>query len=75
MNPVEFTIWSAGKGQFCFVSRCHRWHARQGNYGTMILTDRTTSEMIVVKGKMPEVIAEVNRRLGKPQGKPLIDIL
>lgn len=62
---TEFLIWSAGKdpfngqSRFCFVSRCGRWHARTGNFGTMILTDRKTDAVHVVKGKMPEVKAEV----------------
>jgi len=42
-----------------FVSRCNRWHARRGNFGTMILTDRRSGTVHVVKGKMPEVEAFV----------------
>jgi hypothetical protein len=48
-----------GHNEFCFVSKCGRWHARQGNFGTMVLTDRVKDALHIVKGKMPEVEAFV----------------
>jgi hypothetical protein len=54
-----------GHNEYSFVSKDGRWHARQGNYGNMILTDRHSGEVHTVKGKMPEVAAYIN---GLPQG-------
>jgi hypothetical protein len=51
--PIGFS--RKGTTEFVFVSVCRRWHARRGNFGTMILTDRHTNTVHVVKGKMPEV--------------------
>jgi hypothetical protein len=53
--PLGFA--KRGHNEFCFVSKCGRWHARQGNYGHMILTDRKNNQVHAVKGKMPEVVA------------------
>ena len=50
-----------GTNSFYFVSRCGRWHARQGNFGTMVLTDRVNNTVIIIKGKMPEVEAFVKK--------------
>jgi hypothetical protein len=57
-SPVGFQ--ERGHNSFCFVSRCGRWHAREGNYNTMILTDRTQGDVHVIKGKMPEVQEFIN---------------
>ncbi len=72
--PVEFIICTSyhpplgfadrGHNEFYFLSRCGRWHARQGNFGTMILTDRSKNAVHVIKGKMPEVHAFVSSLKG-----------
>jgi hypothetical protein len=61
----KFSMWTTyhpplgfsrkGHNEFVFVSDCGRWHARQGNFGTMILTDRRQNSTHVIKGKMPDV--------------------
>ncbi len=63
--PVGFQ--KKGHNEFYYSSKCGRWHARQGNFGTMILTDKRTSEKHVVKGRMPEVETAVRAILAKEQ--------
>lgn len=47
-----------------WVSKCHRWHVRPGNFGTMILTDKDRDNCVhVVKGKMPGVYKKVEEIL------------
>lgn len=58
-HPVGFA--ERGETSFCFVSRCGRWHARQGNFGTMVLTDRWRDAVHVITGKMPEIIEMVDK--------------
>lgn len=66
---VRFEIWTSyhppvgfqkrGRSEVYWLSTCRRWHARVGNFGTIILTDRDNQVIHVVKGKMPEVEAFV----------------
>jgi hypothetical protein len=59
--PLGFS--KKGTHECYWVSACGRWHVRQGNYGTMILTDRHKNVTHVVKGKMPEVEAKIEQML------------
>lgn len=69
-TKVKFTIWTSyhqatgfkrrGHNEFYFLSDCHRWHARKGNFGQMVVTDRVNNVVHLVKGKMPEVQAFVD---------------
>lgn len=75
MSKVHFEIWTAyrppvgfqnrGHNEYYFLSRCRRWHAREGNFGTMILTDHSNDLVHVVKGKMPEVEEKVRELLAR----------
>lgn len=65
--PVGFQ--KKGHNEAYFLIRCRRWHARQGNFGTMILTDRINSKVHVVHGKMPEVEAKMRDILTEHEGR------
>jgi hypothetical protein len=56
--------------EFHYVSQNGRWHVRQGNGGTMILTDRFNAHpqsnaaiqgKFIVKGKIPEVVEKIEQ--------------
>lgn len=65
--------------EFHYVSENDRWHVREGNNGTMILTDRHNSHpqssasvqgKFVVKGKIPEVEAKIEEITADEKAAP-----
>lgn len=65
MGKIQFDMWT-GVNEFYYLSKCGRWLVRQGNFGNMVITDRSKTTacrdddvVYLVKGRMPEVEAKV----------------